>query len=489
MPHPTDRHKTLHAFLADRESELIELHRALVRIPSINHGDGVTAHEDQAAAVLAEYFASHGVATRTLAAQPGRDNLIADVGDASPPAGAPTLLFMSHTDVVPVGDPAAWSHPPFSADLADGRIWGRGAIDCKMLVACQAFVLACLHRLDLPLRGGIRLIAAADEEAGGRLGFGWLAREHPDLLRAELAICEGGGSTLGRIGDAPDAPTLVSVGCGEKGRYDIVFTAHGIGGHAATPWGRPNPIHQLSQILTRIRAWSPQPAPASPVFEHLTSLCSEFKLQLEHLEPSITALEADTPGFARSLRAQSRMTFTPTILHAGEGSNVIPTHAQLICDSRLLPGQTQADLEAVIEAILADIPHSCSSPTAREGLAQSEIPNPKSQISLNVSIEQNAPASACDIPADLLAKFQSAASAACGQPVRAVPTWCTGATDAHWVRALGVPVYGFQFLAPASDPAKQGIHCIDESIETSALLPCALSLAHFAAEVLSDPSA
>jgi acetylornithine deacetylase/succinyl-diaminopimelate desuccinylase-like protein len=527
----------LSAWLASNASALTDLLRALVRIPSVNNADGASARENEAAAVLSSFLSNYNIPTRTLAppSDPTRANLVAELDSGRP---GPTILFMSHTDVVPAGDPAAWTHPPFSGALADGRIWGRGAIDCKMLVAAQAFVLAAFAANGLPAQGRIRLIAAADEEAGGRLGFGWLAAEHPDLLQADLAICEGGGSTLGRLDDNPDSPTLVSVGCGEKGRYVVTFTARGSGGHASTPFNRANPLAILGRLLDRIAAWQPAPIPASPVFPCLATLSSEFKqglefkLQLEKtstpaeyssptvregsasyperaralarnrnridspdvpdpnsaLESAIASLDATLPGFARSLRAQSRMTFTPTMLHAGEGPNVIPTEARLICDARLLPGQTRADLDAVIANLLADFDESYmsyKSHTTYSSLdSHSALRTPHSALSsetLSVSLAENAPPSACDIPSDLLSKFQSAASAACGRPLRAVPTWCTGATDAHWVRALGAPVYGFQFIPPCADPARAGIHCIDESIEPDALAQCAASLAYFCA--------
>jgi acetylornithine deacetylase/succinyl-diaminopimelate desuccinylase-like protein len=453
-------HDRLQEYFRDHEAELIELHRELVRIPSVNLADGSAAGEDRVADCLAAWLAREAIPTRALAPQPGRVSLLAE-WPAQPALGGPTLLWMSHTDVVSVGDAAAWTHPPFSAALVDGRIWGRGANDCKMLTACQAFALACLKRLGLPARGRVRMIAGADEEAGGRLGFGWLAHEHPDLLRADLAICEGGGAGLGLLeGDRP----LISVGCGEKGRYDVTFTCRGPGGHAATPWGRVNPLDRLGELLGRIRAWQPDAVPASPIFACLGPLVGLPEgITADNLDLALSRIDAQAPALGRSLRAQSRMTLTPTVLHGGDGPNVIPTEARLTCDARLLPGRTREELEAVVRGLLDGLPGADA---------------------IDVTIQENAPPSRCDLPEPLLRMFERAAERAIGSPVHAVPTWCSGATDAHWVRALGTPVYGFQFIHPAADASRLGIHCIDESIEAAMLLPCALSLAHFALEDL-----
>ena len=203
--------KSVYQYLHDHQSELIELHRSLVRIPTVNRGDGSCADESKLARVAADFLKIHGIESEIVEGIPGRGNLLAQTGSAD----GFSILWMSHGDVVTPGDENAWSHPPFSADLADGRIWGRGANDCKMLAACQLYAMATLAQLNLPGKGRLRLAIGADEEVGGQLGFGFLARERPDFLLNDLAICEGGGDTLGRFKD--NVP-VVSLGTGEKGR-------------------------------------------------------------------------------------------------------------------------------------------------------------------------------------------------------------------------------------------------------------------------------
>ena len=448
--------KQVHDSLGEHEDELIELHRALVRIPTVNRGDGGSADETRLAEYALEYLKRAQVSARVEEGAPGRGNLLAETGPKK--AGLRAMLWMSHSDVVPVGDESAWRHPPFSADLAEGRIWGRGSNDCKMLVACQLFVMARLARLGLPRRGQLRLAVGADEEVGGRWGFGWLLEAQREFLKADLAICEGGGGCLGRFEDG--IPT-VSVGSGEKGRYDVIFRVRGEGGHASTPWGKKNPLLILSEVITRLSAWQPQPQPASPIFAHLGKWAGLEEAVCDgNLEEAIARVAVQAPTLVNSLKGQSRMTITPTVLHAGDKANAIPTEAELACDARLLPGQRKADLEEAIARIL-------------EGLE-----------GIEVTVRETSEPSVSPVDPALEGMFERAATMAVGSPVKVAPVWCVGATDAHYVRSAGTPVYGFQLVHPDADAKRLGIHCINESIETSMLLPCARALAHLALEFL-----
>lgn len=433
-----------------REAELIELHQALVRVPSVNFGDGRSAREAEAARVAADYLRRYDIDSRTERQQPERDNLLAELnGD-----GGPSLLWMSHSDVVPPGDEAAWSHPPFAGAIADGRIYGRGANDCKMLVAAQLFALAALKDLGLARRGRLRLAVAADEEVGGDLGFGYLAREHGEWLRSDLALCEGGGACLGRF---EDGRPVIAVGSGEKGRYEVTFTARGEGGHACAPWGRVNPLATITEVVRRLDAWQPEVRTISPVFELAGRWAGvSGPVTPANVETVIERMRRRSEDFGRSLMGQSRMILTPTVVHAGDKSNALPTEARLACDARLLPGQGLEDLRCIVAELTGDL--------AR----------------LEVEFEAVSPPSVSEFTAELEAMFAGASARAAGEAVLITPTWATGASDARFVRELGTPVYGYQLNHPSADPERLGIHCIDESIEVNMLRPCAYSLADFA---------
>lgn len=452
-------HDQIQQHLSEREQELIDIHQAIVRVPTINRGDGTSAEETKCAAVGAEYLKKAGIASEIAEGAPGRGNLLAEIGEGS----GRSILWMSHNDVVPVGELAAWTHPPFSAAIDAGRIWGRGSNDCKMLVAAQLFALAGLRRLGLPRRGRLRLAVGADEEVGGALGFNWLLHNRTDFLRADLAICEGGGSFIGNL--TADGRPVISVGSGEKGRCDVVIRARAEGGHASTPWGKRNPLLVLAEAVRRIDAWRPETAPASPLFEAMAPWIGLPAVNAANLEDAIARFADRVPSMLASLRGQSRMTLTPTVLHCGDKANAIPTEATLTCDARLLPGQVVADLEAVVRSLL-------------EGLE-----------GVDFAVSETSEPSVSPFNEGLRAMFERAATRAFGEAVEIAPVWCVGATDAHFVRAAGTPVYGFQVVDPKADPARLGIHCIDESIEVRMLLPCALALAHQAVEFLEGSGA
>lgn len=452
-------HDSIQAEMIAREGELIELHRRLVRIQTINRGDGASANEDKFAIEAAEYLEGRSIVSRQVESAPGRANLLAEIGGDG---GGRSILWMSHSDVVAPGDESAWTHPPFSGEMADGRIWGRGSNDCKMLTACQMFAMAILARMGLPGRGRVRLAVGADEEVGGKWGFGWLAEHHADFLRADLAIGEGGGACLGRF---DDGRPVVSLGTGEKGRYEVVFTVRASGGHACSPWGKANPVATMAEISRRIEAWRPRPLAKSPIFKRVAHWLGLARgVNTKNIERAIEQIAGrDDPRanyLANSLRGQSRMTLTPTMVQAGEKSNAIATDGRLICDARTLPGQTVEDLRRVADGIA-------------QGLDGVEV-----------AIETTTGPSVSDVDPALAELFERSATRALGAAVEVAPTWCVGATDARWVRSVGTPVYGFQLVHPDADHSRLGIHCIDESIETRMLLPCALSLAHLAVEFI-----
>lgn len=438
-----------------RENELIELHRSLVRIPSINWGKGRAQGEADVARCAQDYLTQAPIESDLVESAPGRANLLARWGSK----GGPACLLMSHSDVVPPGDEAAWTHPPFSGALSDGRIWGRGANDCKMLTAAQLFAMRLIAESGTEPEGQIKLAIGADEEAGGAMGFGWLARERPDFLRADMAICEGGGSCLGQFEIGNDTRPVLSVGCGEKGCYQITLRIAGSGGHASTPWGRRNPLTTLGRLLERIDQFSLPVTPASPVFNALFDWLGETDVTEDNVNSLIDHYRLENPSLWRSLRAQSRMTLTPTIVRGGEKSNSLPDEVNLVCDARLLPGQALSELENYLKSLRTDFP--------------------------DVTYEMSETAEPSLSPVDdaLLERFKQAAGWALESEVEAAPTWCTGYTDARYVRALGTPVYGFQMIHPDADPERLGIHCLDESIETRMLLPCALSLIHLAVQL------
>jgi acetylornithine deacetylase/succinyl-diaminopimelate desuccinylase-like protein len=167
--------------------EVTDLLQRLIRVDTTNPPGNETA----AAELLRNYLEANDVACELIAKVPERANLVARI----PGGDGPTLLFLSHTDVV-LADPAEWSVPPFSGELRDGEVWGRGALDMKGQVAANAVAIASLARDGFRPSGDLIFAATADEEVGDDLGLSWLCREHPDAIRCDFAINEGGGDRL-----------------------------------------------------------------------------------------------------------------------------------------------------------------------------------------------------------------------------------------------------------------------------------------------------
>lgn len=486
--------------MREREAELIDLHRRLVQVPSINRGDGSSADETLVAQVAGEYLRSAGgagIEYRIVESAPGRGNLLArlrrgtsknakpeeldaklDKLDSNPDeAQAKTLLWMGHSDVVPPGVASVWRFDPFSAEIADGRIWGRGTNDCKMLVAAELFAAAALAREGLPGRGELRIAIGADEEAGGRFGFEWLAKNETEFLRADLAINEGGGAFLFR-GKA--GKNLFALGCGEKGRYEVTLRIRGRGTHASVPWGTRNPLAIAGGIAQRFAEWIPPMSVASPIFENLREQFGLRDAASEaNLDETIAEAKSISRAFANSLMAQSRATIVPTLLTAGEKTNAVPSEATLRCDARILPSQSPRLIKEALEKMLRDIDD------------------------VEISIEETAAPSVSPVTDNIVNLFEGAlrrtfggedgtdskenandTDSSGGSGISIMPGFCTGFTDSRFSRSVGTPTYGFQVIEPGADPNRLGIHCIDESIEVGMLLPCSRALAHFAIDYL-----
>src|SRR3954454_23850714 len=179
---------TLQSLLAAADAardEVIELTQSLVRIPSVNTGVMPTGDELPAIELLRHRLGEDGRASEIQVSAPNRENLTARLKGSG---GAPSLMLMGHVDVVPVEDPAQWLHPPFLAEIEDGRIWGRGAADMKGAVAASAVAMALIKRAGLTLKGDLVFAAGADEETGGAYGFDWLAKNRPESIRADFAV-------------------------------------------------------------------------------------------------------------------------------------------------------------------------------------------------------------------------------------------------------------------------------------------------------------
>jgi acetylornithine deacetylase/succinyl-diaminopimelate desuccinylase-like protein len=423
----------------DARDEVIALTQELVRIPTVNDGTPQSGYELAAAEFVQRSLAQDGIESRIFRSAEHRGNIVASIGTGS----GPRLLYMSHLDVVPVEDESQWTHPPFSGEIAEGRIWGRGAADMKSTVAAQAMALKLLQRAGVRLGGTLALASCADEEAGGAVGFGWMAQHHPELLRADYAINEGGGWPIRSSGRL-----VYPIPTGEKGRLEAHLRIKGRGWHASQPWRADNAIYTAEEVIRRIRTYQPEVSTAHELFRHLHVLAGiEHPVSAETLDAALQEIEARDVNLASMLRAASRMTIVATMIHGGVKSNSVAERCVVTCDVRTLPWQDRAYVQRALERQL----------TGLDGVTVELV---------ETAVSNQSP---YDHPFRTL--VERATRDALGRDDLAfVPGLTVGFTDSRFVRPFGNVTYGFVPSHPEDDPSKSGAHNIDESAGIESLL-------------------
>lgn len=420
-------------------SDLIALHRDLVQIPSVNTGQMPTGDETPVCEYARQWLAEDGIRSEILESAPNRGNLLSGLPGRS---GRPGLLFMSHTDVVPVEDVSKWTHEPFGAEMAGGRIYGRGTTDCKGLLSCQLMAMRLLNRNGVRLSDGLALASGADEEHGGRYGFGWLAEHHPDKIRAPLAVNEGGGTHIEMAG-----ATTYLLGVGEKGRLEIKLTIKGASSHASVPWMGVNSFYRLAEVLKRVESYEAERDTSSPVFRYLSTMAIEDKATPENIDQIVTDVGRRNRQLSSILRALSRMTLTPTMLSGGIKSNSVPESCALTCDVRTLPHQDDQYVRQQLEALLAGVP------------------------GVDIDIDYMAKPNNSPYETDFAARIREATRRSLGrEDLNWIPSLSTGFTDSRFLRPLGAITYGFNGSHPEDDSLLDHVHGTDESVGVKSLV-------------------
>ena len=421
------------------ENDIVALEQALVRIPSVNTGFMPTGDETPVCELARDFLAEDGIDSEILESAPNRGNLIARLEGRSGNAG---LMFMSHTDVVPVEDESKWRFPPFSATIADGRVFGRGATDCKGLLTAQLMAVRILKRNGIEMEDGLILAAGADEEHGGRYGFGWLADNYPEKLAAPFAVNEGGGTPI----EAAGALTYV-LGVGEKGRLQVEIDVKGTSSHASVPWQGTNALYRLSRALSSIEGFEADRDTSGAIFDHLSTFAIEHKPSAENVDDIIAEIETDNPRFASMLRALSRMTLTPTMVRGGIKSNSVPESIRLTCDVRTLPHQDDDYVRQQLDEVLADIP------------------------GVSYEIDYMARPNSSPFESPLSDSIRRVTGQALQRDnIQWVPAISNGFTDSRFTRPLGTVTYGFSGSHPDDDPMLNYTHGTNESAGIKSLV-------------------
>lgn len=291
---------------------------------------------------LRGYLEAAGLECELHGTSDERPNLIARLRGNQP---GPVLGYLSHVDTV-LADPADWSHDPWSGEVHDGFLWGRGAIDMKSQTAAEVVAVARLARSGWrPERGELKLMALVDEEVGGTLGARWLTRERPDLVRADWLVNEGGGAVM-PFGNR----RLYGVCCAEKGTYRFRVRTRGVAGHASVPGLGQNALLKLAPVLARLGAAQPQFDVTDEPRAFITALGEDPDDPAEAMR-RVRAIE---PRLAQMVEPTMRVTAAPTRIFASEKINVIPAHAELQVDCRVPPGLSGRAAMARIRELLAD---------------------------------------------------------------------------------------------------------------------------------------
>jgi acetylornithine deacetylase/succinyl-diaminopimelate desuccinylase-like protein len=416
---------------------VIDVLRDLIRLDTTNPPGNETA----AARYLADLLAPAGIETEIIESAPGRGNLVARLrgtGEGKP------LILMGHLDVV-AANPDEWRHPPFGAEVHDGWIWGRGATDMKNMVAASAVTMLALAEQGPRLKRDILFLATADEEHGGRMGIGWLARERRALFDVACALNEGGGDTL-RVGDR----VYYTCQTAEKGVCRTVWTAHGPGGHGARPRA-DIATHVLARVLGGLGDGHVNPKVTDTMATALRRMAVDVSSQArEAVEAHLAAGRAEEAlravGFDAKAVERVRALFYDTVsvtgLRAGDPDsiNVITATATAYADGRILPGQTDRGLLGTLRA------HAGES------------------VEVDVYRQQYSPGMESPSDAPMVRLIAKVIAERC-DGAGVVPWMCAGSTDAKHLVPIGVPVYGFVPTPPLPEGFEgAGAHAVDERL-------------------------
>jgi acetylornithine deacetylase/succinyl-diaminopimelate desuccinylase-like protein len=332
-----------------RCAEAEELLARLIRFNTVNP----PGNEREAQDYLAEHLTQAGFECELLGAEPGRPNLVARLraGGAAAPAG-PTLCYLGHVDTV-LANASEWKHDPWSGDLADGYLWGRGALDMKSQVAAEIAAAASLARSGWrPGRGELLIVTVVDEETGGSLGAEWITKNHPEKVRCDMLINEGGGAVF-EYGSpsAQPARRCYGVCCAEKGVFRFALSTDGVAGHASMPGMGENALLKMGPILERFAARQPSYHPTEEALAFIRGIGEDTN----DLAGAVARLRAVDPRLAIMFEPMLGVTFTPTRISASEKINVIPSRAELKVDCRVPPGLGEQEVrEGIAEVLGAD---------------------------------------------------------------------------------------------------------------------------------------
>jgi acetylornithine deacetylase/succinyl-diaminopimelate desuccinylase-like protein len=414
------------------EDEVVSICQDLIRIPSVNYGDGKGDEKAVAQYVVAS-LAEVGIPAKIYESAPGRCNVIAKFEGVE--SGRPGLVVHGHLDVVPASADD-WQVDPFAAEIRDGAIWGRGAVDMKNVDAMILAIVRNWKRSGFKPPRNILLAFFADEEAGSNFGSRYMTREHPEVFNGySEAISEVGGFSV----TLHNGKRLYFIEAAQKGIHWIKLTANGRAGHGSMV-NDDNAITQLSDAVAKLGqySWPQRYTRTVKVLFRKIAEATGRPYNEEDLRPLLDEIGPT----ARMIGATLSNTANPTMLDAGYKANVIPGSASAVIDGRFLPGY-EDELNSTIRSIVG--PEIEIETLTRDIALEVNFTGPLVDAMCAAIIEQDPE----------------------GIPV---PYLMSGGTDNKALSELGIVGYGFSPLRlPADLDFMALFHGVDERVPIESL--------------------
>jgi len=399
----------------------------LIRIKSVNPpGD-----ETGVAEYLKRLFDQYAIPNEVIEPAPGRGSFLAHLGE-----GEKSLLFLSHTDVVTATE--GWSFDPFCGEIKDGFVYGRGALDCKGLVAAEACAMINLA-LENRLKGKLIFAATADEETLGPLGIKYLMDNYGPRIKADFAINEGGEAAV-KVGNK----TCHLIAVGEKAPVWTRVKTKGVSVHGAMSSLGDNAVVKMAEVIKALADYRPWVFLMPEVRSLVQTVAALTGVNGEIDESNLDALIArvDNKNLAAWLTSITRMTVSPNMVSGGTKTNIVPDSCQADVDVRILPGQSREYALEELKRIIPDIEMEVTKYTA-----PTISPPDSGPFRLICATLQEL------VGDDLI-----------------LPGITAGTTDSRILREAGIPSYGISMVTLNQDAAfRRSIHGRDEKIDIASL--------------------
>ncbi|MFM1788700.1 MAG: hypothetical protein RLZZ12_49 [Actinomycetota bacterium] len=430
------------ALRAELEADVVTLCQELIRIPSVNYGDG-KGDEAAVAKFVATKLEEVGIPARILESAPNRTSVVANLEGTD--SSLPGLVVHGHLDVVPA-NAADWSVDPFSGVIKDDCIWGRGAVDMKNMDAMMLAVFRLWARHGFKPKRRMVIVFFADEEAGGIYGSRWMAEKHPEIFEdCSEAVSEVGGFSF----TLSSGKRIYLIETSEKGIEWMKLTATGLAGHGSMV-NRENAVTRLAEAISRIGnyKWPQRLTRTNELFLSKVAELTGKTFDKKDLSPVINELGS----MSRMIGATLNNTANPSMLEAGYKANVIPQTASAVVDGRTIPGY-ESELVATVKELAGE---------------HVKVESLVSDIPLEV-----------DFSGPLVEKMIAAIKSEDPEGIP-VPFLMSGGTDNKALAKLGIAGYGFSPLQLPTDLDFMALfHGVDERVPVESLKFGARSLFHF----------